>query len=164
MTNLTSLMFGPELYSAKVIAKHLGDTWEAELGMAGHAGPAETSVNLHLRGDLVKPEYKTLPAFPVMGLKELGGIHLRDGFQGYMNDPSKASRALGRDLIENFVDRSVAIAEKALAGEDLSGLPVWPDVLPGIPEFDASMAMLARRYQQQTADLDAWLKKQAAQN
>lgn len=162
MTNISSLMFGPELYSAKVLAKHLGDTWETELGMAGHAGPAETSANLYLRGELVKPEYKTLPAFPVMGLEELGGIHLRDGFQGYMNDPSKASRTLGRDLIENFVERSVVIAEKALAGEDLSGHPRWPDVLPSIPELDATMAMLARRYQQQTADLDAWLQKQQA--
>lgn len=158
MTNLTSLMFGAELYSAEVLAKHLGDTWEAELGMAGHAGPGETSANLYLRGDLVKPEYKTLPAFPVMGMEELSRIHEREGFLGYMNDPSKASRSLGRDLMENFVERSVAVAEMALAGEDLSGLPVWPDVLPPIAELDASMTMLARRYQQQTADLAAWLK------
>ena len=126
--------------------------------MAGHAGPGETSANLYLRGDLVKPEYKTLPAFPVMGMEELSRMHEREGFLGYMNDPSKASRALGRDLMENFVERSAGIAEKALAGEDLSGLPVWPDVLPNMPEMDATMALLAQRYQQQTADLAAWLK------
>lgn len=162
MTNITSLVFASEFYSAEIMARHLGEDWETKLGMSGHAGPAETSANLYLRGELVKPEYKTLPAFPVMGLEELGGIHLREGFQGYMNDPSKASRTLGRDLIENFVERSVAVAEKALAGEDLSGHPRWPDVLPSIPELDATMAMLAQRYQQQTADLDAWLQKQQA--
>ena len=160
MVNVSSLMMGPELYSTSIIGEYLGESWEEDLGMAGHAGSAETSANLYLRGELVSPDHKSLPNFAVMSLDELGRLYEREDFQGYINDPSKASAELGRDLMENFIGRAAGIAEKALAGEDLSDLPVWPHVLPPNPDMDETMRLLQERYAQTTSAFAAWLERQ----
>ena len=159
MVNISSLMFGEELYSNSVLQKHLGEDGVAEVGMTGHAGTAETSTNLHLH-DLVKPEYKELPLFFVKDPFELGRIYEKEGFLGYMSDPSRATAGLGAELMENFVERATRIAEKALAGDDLSELPVWPHVLPPIDELDATMQMVTERYAQQGAEFATWLQAQ----
>ncbi len=161
MVNISSLMLGEELHSQSVLTKHLGEEGVAEIGMTGHAGTAETSTNLHLH-DLVKPEYKALPLFFVGDPFELGRIYEREGFLGYMSDPSRATAAMGSDLMQNFIERATRFAEKALAGEDLSELPMWPDVLPPIEELDASMRMVSERYAQEAAELDAWLQQEQA--
>jgi creatinine amidohydrolase len=160
MTNLTSLMFGQGLYSAAVLARHLGADWERQYGMSGHADMAETAANLFIRGDLVKPEYATLPPFVVADLDALGRLYERTGFRGYMGAPAKASKEIGQELVHDFIQRTVDIAERALAGEDLSGLPVWPAVLPSVPELDESMRLLQERYVKQTSELAAWLASQ----
>lgn len=79
-----------------------------------------------------------------------------------MSDPSRATAAMGSDLMQNFIERATRFAEKALAGEDLSELPMWPDVLPPIEELDASMRMVSERYAQEAAELDAWLQQEQA--
>lgn len=130
MVNLTSLIFGAGFYSSEVVTQHVGPDWETELGLTGHADMTETAANLYLRGDLVKPEYKTLPPLIVKDFEELGRLYQRTEFQGYMGAPGRASAALGQDLINDLIERGVGFANRALAGEDLSGLPVFPDVLP----------------------------------
>ncbi|HEX9582125.1 MAG TPA: creatininase family protein [Gemmatimonadales bacterium] len=162
MTNLTSLMFGQGLYSSEVLARHLGADWEQQYGMTGHADMAETAANLHVRGDLVKPAYATLPPFVVANLEELGRLHQRTGFQGYMGAPAKATAAMGQELVDDFAQRTIALAERALAGEDLSGLPVWPAMLPPVPELEQTMGLLAQRYATQTTELRAWLARRGA--
>lgn len=153
MVNITSLVFATGIFSPAVISRHLGENWEEELGLAIHAGPGETSTTLYLRGDLVKPDYRTLPAFPVMGFDELGLIHEREGFQGYANDPSRASVQLGEDIMNDVVARATEIAEKALAGDDLSSLPVYPDVLPMSPELGEMIGLVQERYSQMELDI-----------
>ena len=160
MVNISSLMLGEGLYSISVLQKHLGEDGLAEVGMTGHAGTAETSTNLHLHA-LVKPEYRELPLFLVKDPFELGRIYEREGFLGYMSDPSRATAEMGADLMADFVERATRIAEKALAGDDLSELPVWPHVLPPIEELDATMQIVAERYAQQGAEFQAWLQAQA---
>jgi len=160
MTNLTSLVFGQGLYSADVLARHLGADWQTQYGMTGHADMAETAANLFLRGDLVKPGYATLPPFVVADLNELARLYERTGFQGYMGAPAKASKQMGQELVDDFIQRTVGIAERALAGEDLSKLPVWPAVLLSLPELNQTMRLLAERYARQTDELAAWLARQ----
>ena len=70
MVNITSLIFGEGFYSPKVLAKYLGEDWEKRIGFESHAGAAESSANLFLRGDLVKPEYKRLQPFVAKDLTE----------------------------------------------------------------------------------------------
>jgi len=160
MVNISSLVLGPELYGVAPMTEHLGEGWEAEMGMTGHAGPGETSANLYLRGDLVKPEYRTLDPFFVADLEGMAMMYEREEFRGYMSDPSRATRVLGRSLVDNFADRAAAIATMALAGEDLSELPVWPDVLPSVAEMDVTMELITERYAQLESEFRAWLARQ----
>ena len=156
MVNITSLMFGEGFYRDAVVANHLGDGWQEEIGITGHAGTAETSANLYLHG-LVKPVYRELEPFVVEDFAGLARIHERSGWQGYWSDPSRASAEMGEELINDFVDRSFRIAEMALAGEDLSGLPVYADHLPPISGIDAWLAEVLARYAAQEAEIEAWL-------
>lgn len=70
MVDVTSLVLGEGFYSPTVLDKYLGKGWEERIGIESHAGAAETSANLYLRGDLVKPDYKHLPPFVAKDLVE----------------------------------------------------------------------------------------------
>ena len=159
MVNISSLVFGEGFYSDEVLDKHLGEGWQEEIGITGHAGTGETSVNLFLH-ELVKPEYKDLEPFVVRDFAEIFRINEREGWQGYWSDPSKATREIGQELINDYVERSFRIAEKALAGDDLSELPVYPMNLPEIPEADELLEKLLEIYANQKAEIDTWLKEQ----
>lgn len=159
MVNIMSLVFGEGFYSDEVLDKHLGEGWQEEIGITGHAGTGETSVNLFLH-ELVKPEYKDLEPFVVRDFAEIFRINEREGWQGYWSDPSKATREIGQELINDMVERSFRIAEKALAGDDLSELPVYPMNLPEIPEAEELLEKLLEIYANQKAEIDTWLKEQ----
>ncbi len=60
---------------------------------------------------------------------------------------------MGKDLIDDFVERSHRIASMALAGEDLSMLPVNPGVDVPVPE----------RYLARKAEIDAWLNSRRSE-
>lgn len=156
MVNIMSLVFGGGLYSDQVITEHLGEGWQDEIGITGHSGTAETSANLYLH-DLVKPEYRDLEAFVVRDFAGIFHINERSGWQGYWSDPSKATAEIGEDLIDDFVERGFVIAEMALAGEDLSGLPVYPDAMPPMPELDSFLAEVLQMYADEEAAIQAWL-------
>lgn len=159
MVNITSLVFGEGFYSDAVLDKHLGEGWNQESGITGHAGTGETSANLFLH-DLVNPNYRELEPFVVEDFVGIFDIGDRNGWQGYISDPSRASALIGRDLINDLVERSFRIAELALSGEDLSSLPLYPDNLPPMPEADAYLAETFGRYASREAEITAWLEKQ----
>ena len=146
MVNITSLVFGEGFYSDDIVTEHIGSGWLDEIGISGHAGVAETSTNLYLHG-FVDPIHKELEPFVVPDFPSLFQIYERDGWQGYISDPSQATGALGKDLIDDFVERSHRIASMALAGEDLSMLPVYPGEDEVVPE----------RYLVRKAEIDDWL-------
>ena len=155
MVNITSLVFAEGFYSSEVLDQHLGEGWQEEIGMTGHSGTGETSANLFLH-DLVKLEYKDLEPFVVEDFSGLFRIHEREDWPGYWSDPSRATRELGEDLINDFVERGFRIAQMALAGEDLAQLPVYPDSLPDMPEGGMFLNELQEHYAQQTAEFEAW--------
>ncbi len=157
MVNISSLIFGSGFYSSEIYQKHFGQDWQEHLGYEGHAGAAETSVNLFLRSDLVKPDYKDYRPFLVKNDEEfLRTIPGRD-WHGYWGNPAKASKALGEDMIEEFASRGFEVAKIALAGEDLSALPVYPDSYPRHPEMDRVLERLRREYRNQDVQMRAWL-------
>lgn len=165
MVNLTSLVFGEQgLYSSSVMEKHLGKGWNERIGFESHAGAAETSANLAIRPQLVKPDYKRLSPFKARDLDAFLRTYLNPaGWRGYWGSPAEASVALGKDLTAEFVSRGVRIAEKALAGEDLTKLPLWPTVQPASAEAAARVRRALDRYAKRTDDVEAWLKARAAQ-
>lgn len=165
MVNVTSLAFGDGgLYSASVLEKHLGQGWQQRVGFESHAGAAETSANLAIRPDLVKPDYKLLSPFKAADVDAyLRTYQNPSGWRGYWGSPAEASVALGKDLTSELVSRGVRIAEKALAGEDLTKLPLYPSVRPATAEGEARNTRTLDSYSKRTDDVEAWLKARKAQ-
>jgi creatinine amidohydrolase len=165
MVHISGLMFDEErFFNPQVIEKHLGKGWQERLGWDAHAGAVETSVNLYLRGDLVKPEYKQLPPFVARdSIDALRTTYKRPEWRGYWGDPAKGSREMGKDLMEDNVERAFQFAEKALAGEDMSRLPVYPQSLLAIPEVQTEQREYLERYAAQTAEIDARTAKNGSE-
>lgn len=158
MVSLTGLVFGEGFYSEEVLDRHLGEGWLERIGMAGHAGAAETSANLYLRGDLVKEFYKELPPFVTADFGEFLSVHERPEWVGYWNAPSEASAEMGKELIDDFVGRGVRIAERVLGGEDLSTAPIYPDNMPPMPEMQEWVTVVEEVYAEQAARIEEWLR------
>jgi creatinine amidohydrolase/Fe(II)-dependent formamide hydrolase-like protein len=159
MIHITGLVFGEGFYSEEVINKYLGEDWLEKYGMVGHACAAETSANLYLCGNLVKPVYKDLPPFVTKDFGEFLRAYERADWQGYWNAPAQASKEMGKELVDDFVERSFRIAQKALAGEDLSTLPVYPANMPPMPESNDLIEKEQEIYANQKAQIEKWLKK-----
>lgn len=165
MVNLTSLVFGEQgLYSASVMEKHLGKGWRERLGFESHAGAAETSANLAIRPQLVKPDYKRLSPFKASDVEAFLRTYQNPaGWRGYWGSPAEGSVALGKDLMAEFISRGVRIAEKALAGENLAKLPLYPDAVLASAEAKARVRRSLDRYSKRAEDVEAWLKAREAQ-
>ena len=168
MVNISSLIFGSGFYSPEIYQKHFGQDWQEQLGYEGHAGAAETSVNLFLRGDLVKPDYKDYRPFLVKNDEEFLRTVPGEDWQGYWGNPSRASKALGEDMIDEFAGRGFQIAKIALAGGDLSALSVYPASFatprdrvndPLHPEMERVLERLRREYQDQAIQIQRWLSE-----
>jgi len=164
MVNITSLVFGEGFYNEKVMEKYLGKGWQQRIGFEGHAGAAETSANLFARPDLVKKEHRSYAPFVAKEFADIFRTHTRTGWRGYWGDPAKASSAMGKELLQDFVERSFRLAEKALAGEDLSRLTVYPANAPQVPEAESVGKQVIQNYAAQAAEFEAWLKKRRAGN
>jgi hypothetical protein len=50
----------------------------------------------------------------------------------------------------------------ALAGEDLSTLPLYPNDLPMMPEIEEYLGIIEAYYAEQTAEIDSWLSRREA--
>jgi len=158
MLNLTSLIMGRGIYAEEVMDRHLGEGWQERTGFDTHAGAAETSAILHLGGDLVKPEYRSAPAFKVKDWAEVLRTAEREDWPGYWGAPSFATAAIGKELMDRFAEIGIAIALAALAGEDLSSLPLFPASPTPTPEMKAFEESLRERYARETAAIEAWLR------
>jgi creatinine amidohydrolase/Fe(II)-dependent formamide hydrolase-like protein len=128
MVNLTSIVFAEGYLNPKVIEQYLGAGWEKRTGFEGHAGAAETSLLLFLKPDLVKPSYRELPPFVAPDIDAFARTSERQGWNGYWGAPAEASRALGKALFDDVAERTTHLAERSLAGEDLSGVPVMASI------------------------------------
>ncbi len=159
MVNLTSLILGRGIYAEEVMDKHLGKNWQEQTGLDTHSGAAETSAILYLRGDLVKPEHRGAPPFKVKNMSEVLRTAERSDWPGYWGGPALARPEIGKELMDRFAEIGVEIAGRALAGEDLSALPVYPESPPPIPEMTAFERSLRERYARESADIETWLAR-----
>jgi creatinine amidohydrolase len=159
MVNITSLVFGEGTYNEEILDRYLGEGWLEKYGMAGHACAAETSANLYLRGDLVKAEYKDLPPFVTKDFGEFLRAYERAEWQGYWHAPAQASKEMGKELVDDLTDRSFRIAEKALASEDLTTMPVYPDNEPPLEEMKDWIEKTQEIYADQETQIETWLRK-----
>lgn len=158
MVNVTSLAYGEGFPSAELLEEHLGVGWEERVGVELHAGAAETSLNLHFRGDLVKPDYARYTLFFAADLAQFLRTHEgTQGWRGYWGDPSLASPDLGAALAEDLIARSYRIADRVLRGDNLSDLVAYPGALLDLPEAQSLMALLLQRYARQAREFQDWL-------
>ena len=158
MVNITSLVYGQALYTPELMRRRFGDAWQKTLSFDVHAGAVETSAALSVRGDLVKAEYRHLDPFLAKDLDELLRMGHQGAWLGYFGSPAKASKALGHDLIDDWVNRSLDVAERALNGEDLSAVPTYPNTMPA-SEREHLENEASARYAKESAEIEAWLKK-----
>jgi creatinine amidohydrolase/Fe(II)-dependent formamide hydrolase-like protein len=164
MVNVGGYVFAEAFYSPAIMEAHLGPDWEEKMGLIHHGGAPETAQMLFLQEGLVSPIYKQLPAFVARDWGEFFDVSERDDWQGYWGHPAAASVNLGEDQMEDLVDRGFGIAEKALAGEDLSELPVYPESFLQVLEARAYFEALRQHYRQQTAEIEAWLEERATRS
>lgn len=161
MVNITSYVYADGFGSDAVMEKHLGKGWQERIGFEGHAGARETSENLAFRPSLVRPEYKELPPFFAADAAAFFSTYAhKEGWQGYWGAPAEATAALGRDLIADDLSRYERIAEMALAGEDLSQLPLYPQ---GTYPSEAGQVVekkVVERYASDAAEIQEWLEHQ----
>lgn len=158
MVNITSLVYGGGIYSPKVMDKYLGRDRAEKSSFYIHAGAAETSLDLYVRGDAVKPSYRLLPSYMAKDERKFWRDEATNGWQGYWGDPARASQALGEELLDDLAARATAIAEKALAGEDLSRLPSYLESLPARRQLQAPVERLEENYARQKAEIEEWLR------
>jgi hypothetical protein len=72
----------------------------------------------------------------------------RKDWPGYWGAPSLTTAAIGEELMDRFAELGVTLALAALAGEDLSALPVFPESPTPTPEMKALVESLRERYAQ----------------
>jgi hypothetical protein len=70
---------------------------------------------------------------------------------------------MGKDLMEDNVERAFQFPEQALAGDDMSRLPVYPQSLLAIPEVQTEQREYLERYAAQTMEIDAWTAKNGSE-
>lgn len=81
-----------------------------------HGGLLETSVMLHLRADLVRPEYRSLPARGRAAY--LGWRGRTPGrFQGYVGQPAGARADVGAALVAALTQSAADLVERAVEGQ-----------------------------------------------
>ena len=88
-----------------------------------HAGALETSLMLHLRPDLVQPEFRQLaPIGPLRLVRWRGWT--REHWPGYGGEPAQARADLGRLVLAEAADRGADLVARLVAGDALP-----PDVV-----------------------------------
>lgn len=135
-----------------------------DLGMDIHGGLMETSIILHLAPQLVAPDYTTLEPVPAHTFSELLERGRAPDWPGYWSYPNWASAACGQIHVETRTKQVAEFALRAIDGEDLSALPIYPRA--GMPPLDPATAAAldevqraARQYEHEREEkLRTWLE------
>jgi creatinine amidohydrolase/Fe(II)-dependent formamide hydrolase-like protein len=163
MVNITSIVLADELsfFRSTVYRKYFGEQWKQKVGFDPHGGAGETAMSLAIRPDLVKSDYKNYPPFLVEDQDEFfRSVQHKREWRGYWGSPALATPQMGQDFLDDLVSRTTKIAEMVLADQDLSKLPVYPDVLGPAPDAaNVFIKAVMERYNRDAAELDAWLKE-----
>src|SRR5262244_1278764 len=77
--------------------------------------------------------------------------------------PAQASREMGRDLMEDGIERAFRFSENVLAGTDLLRLPLFPANIIPSPDPEADIENHLQLYSRQTSEIEAWLGKNGSE-
>jgi len=91
------------------------------LSMPAHGGTAATAIMLALDANLVARNYASLDGVPEESIRQA------DDWPGYFGGaPALAEADLGRAVMTQLAYRTAALIRRALAGESLDLLPIYP--------------------------------------
>jgi len=157
MVNLWGLL--PVLAGWGSVLGGLTDAEKKEEGVSLHGGMDETSLMLHLRPDLVLPDYRKAAVVTGQSLQESFDVAKRSDWPGYLGSPRLASAELGGKIWRSFAAAATEQTLKILDGADPRSIRRYSDILEGMPLYQgwikASMEQEKRR---ESAQRD-WLSK-----
>jgi creatinine amidohydrolase len=127
-----------QLKREQIAAKHFSPADLSSFGNDPHAGVSETSGLLAIRPDLVRPSYRSLPAYRVETRADMIATASRPDWPGYFSSPAKANAAYGREIEAWWVEGMTNLILQAVRGENLRDRPRWPGPImsdPNVPQI-----------------------------
>lgn len=105
------------------------------LARTHHAGALETSLMLHLRPDLVQPEFRQLePISPWRFVRWRGWT--REHWPGYIGEPAQARADLGCAVLAAAAERGADLVARVVAGD-----PVLPEEVAPLTQGTSRMVL-----------------------
>lgn len=135
------------------------DVEKKEDGASLHAGMDEHSLMLHLRPDLVAPDYKTAPAVTGPTARQSVEAAKRADWPGYLGSPRLASAALGERIWTSFSAAAGEHLMKILDGADPGQFQRYADLLAKNPLFQVWIAAADARDAELESKQRAWIAK-----
>ncbi len=128
-------------------------------GTSLHAGMDEHSLMLHLRPELVAPDYREAPPVSGANYAEAFSVARRPGWQGYLGAPHLATAAFGERIWRGFAEAAIRTAVEILDGKDPGGYPRYVTYLKTQPEYRAWIDSTNARDSAGARRLEEWLAK-----
>ena len=137
-----SALRSPELLQACAeLSEPISKVTLESLARTHHAGALETSLMLHLRSDLVQPEFRQLePLSPWRFVRWRGWT--REHWPGYIGEPAQARADLGRAVLAAAAERGADLVARVVSGDTVLPEEVAP-LTRGASQmvFGASLAL-----------------------
>jgi creatinine amidohydrolase/Fe(II)-dependent formamide hydrolase-like protein len=129
-------------------------------GVSLHAGMDEQSLMLHLRPDLVAPDYRDAPVVAGASYDEAFAVARRDGWPGYLGAPHLGTAAFGKRIWEAFSAATVTTAVEILDGKDPGTYARYAAYLRKLPLYQAWIDASNARDSIAGARLRDWMARQ----
>lgn len=134
-----------------------------EEGVSLHGGMDETSLMLHLKPELVSPEYRNAPIVTGQTLEESFQVAARPDWPGYLGSPRLATAALGERIWTSFSAAAAKVMLAVLDGGDPSQYQRYADLLAQNVLYQGWFAAAGARDSVRDAAHRAWLRQRPPQ-
>jgi creatinine amidohydrolase len=104
-------------------------------GLSLHAEMDEHSLMLHLRPDLVSPDYRSAQSVAGTNYADAFAVARRDAWPGYLGAPQLATAAFGQRIWNAFADATVKTAVDILDGKDPASIKRYVSYLKTLPQY-----------------------------
>jgi creatinine amidohydrolase/Fe(II)-dependent formamide hydrolase-like protein len=141
----------------------LSDAEKKEEGVSLHGGMDETSLMLHLKPDLVSPEYRNAPIVTGQTLEESFQVAARPDWPGYLGSPRLATAALGERIWTSFSAAAAKVMLAVLEGGDPGQYQRYADLLARNVLYQGWFAAAGARDSVRDAAHREWVRRRPPQ-
>ncbi|MBL8958644.1 MAG: creatininase family protein [Gemmatimonadetes bacterium] len=128
-------------------------------GLSLHAGMDEHSLMLHLRPDLVSPDYRQAPPVAGATYEAAFATAARPGWPGYLGAPHLASAEFGARIWRSFSQATLTTSLQILDGTDPARFPRYVTYLKTLAPYRAWIDSATTRDARAGARLADWLAR-----